>query len=101
MSGIKIKSKRKFFESLSSVIEVLSCYNYIDDTDKLAMASLAEIKKRLDVMLVTVKKEYTITLTDAQSIAIRILYTDFIQDFKSYVGNKLHTISNQVKQKYQ
>ena len=100
MHPIKIKQHRAFFTGLVAVIENLVQYEYITDADKLLMATLADLKQRIDVRLITVRKEYSITPTHAQAIALRLLYLEFFDEHKSYMGNKLFTIANQVQKNY-
>ncbi len=101
MQPIKLKQQRAFYTGLVQLIANLVEYGYVEDTDKLTIATLAELKQRIDVRLLTVKKEYNITLTHPQAIAMRLLYTGFINEFKTYLCNKLFTIANQVQKNYQ
>lgn len=98
--GVQIKFKHDFGEGLIQLIDEYLKMNYVEDDDKLVMASLAEIRHRLYIAIEKIQKEYTMTLTPAQSISIRIFYIDFINDPRSYTGNKLFQISNEVAKKY-
>lgn len=98
--GVQIKFKHDFGEGLIQLIDEYLKFGYPEDDDRLVMASLAEIRHRLYIAIEKVQKDYTMTLTPAQSIAIRIFYTDFINDPQSYTGNKLFQISNDVAKKY-
>lgn len=101
MQPIKIKQHRDFFTGLVHMISDLSEYEFYDDSQKLIFAVLIELKQRIDVRMLTVKKEYSITLTHPQAIALRLLYTEFVDEFNTYLGNKLFTIANQVQKNYQ
>lgn len=101
MKGVKIEFKYEFAEGLIQIIDELAGYGYVEDDDKLVIACLLEIKQRLQVRMLTSKKKYTITLSPAQSLALRLLQTDFVDEKPaSYMGSKLLQISNEVEQKY-
>lgn len=70
------------------------------DIEKMLLAALIEIKDRLYLKLGKQKKEYGITLTPVQAIALRVLYTKFVNDPSTYMGSKLMLISNEVDKLY-
>jgi len=100
-AGFQINAKREFYEGLVSMIDDTLSYGYVDFDDKLIMANLFELSNRIKVKLVKYQVDYTITLTPAQSIALKLFYTDFIDDTKSYMGSKLLVITNEIEAKYQ
>ncbi len=71
-----------------------------NDVEKMLLAALLEIKDRLYIKLGKQKKEYAITLTPVQAIALRVLYTKFVNDPSTYMGSKLMLISNEVDKLY-
>jgi len=98
MKGIRINEKHEFFEKL---IDELLSYSYTEDADKLLMASLQEVVLKIKMKLITFQPKYKVQFSIPQSIALGILYTEFIDEYHTYLGNKLHQISNDVKQKFQ
>jgi hypothetical protein len=100
MNNYKVKIKHGIVEGLVQLISHYLEFNYVDMDDKLLMSVLAEIKLKMQAKLLQPKKEYPFTWTPTQAIAISIWYDDYIDDFNSQVGNKLHTISSQVKKQY-
>jgi hypothetical protein len=99
--GVQIKFKREFGEGLEKLIDHLIVQMKPEtDDDRLLLASLAEIRHRLHQKLEYIGRNYTMTLTAAQSIALRILYTDYVNDHKTYMGIKLLEIANEVQQKF-
>lgn len=101
MQPIKLKYKRDFFTGLVALINELMEYQHLEDTDKLVMATLDKLKQRIEARLIIIKKEYSIALTHSEAIAMRLLYTGFVCEYKTYLGSKLHQISNQVNKTYQ
>ncbi|HMO62224.1 MAG TPA: hypothetical protein PKC39_08255 [Ferruginibacter sp.] len=88
-------------EGLHGMIQVLLAKPVQADDDKLHYAVLAEIKCLAEKRLIDVRKEYSISFTPAQAMALRILATDYITEKTSYIGNHLHAMSNQIHQLYQ
>jgi hypothetical protein len=70
------------------------------DDDKLMLAALVELKEKIYVKMKTVKKDYTLTVSPAQAIAMRVLYTNYINNPTTFMGNKLMLISNEVEKLY-
>lgn len=100
MKPYKCQMKRQFAEALMQVIDRLIADAPDEDDDRMHLALLGEIKERLYTKLGKPKMDFGITFTPAQAIALRILYTDYIQNPNSYIGNKLHTIALEVAQQY-
>jgi hypothetical protein len=98
--GIQIKIKHDMANGLIQLLDEYLKLHYVDDCDKLIMAGLAEVRHRLYIAVERVRKDYTLTLTPVQSLAIRMFYTDFINEPMSYTGNALFLISNEVHKKY-
>ena len=98
--GVKIKLKHDFAIGLMQLIDIIVAKEYATADDMLIMAGLVEIRHRLIVKVEKFNKEYSLTLTPVQSISMRLLYTDFINEPSSYMGNKLLMISNEVAKKY-
>lgn len=100
MKGVKIEFKYEFAEGLIKIIDELLGYGCIADDDKLVMAGLHEVKQRLQQRMLVFKKQYTFTLSPVQSLAMRILYTDFTHNHKGYMGTKLLQIANEVEKQF-
>lgn len=100
MKPYKVSMKRTFAEALMQVIDKLIANAPDEDDDRMHLALLGEIKDRLYTKLGKPKMDFGITFTPAQALALRILYTDYVQNPNSYLGNKLHTIAFEVAQQY-
>lgn len=87
-------------EGFISLVDEYLQMNYIDPDDCLVLAGMAEIRSRLYKKLDSVQGEYSLKLTPVQAIALHLFYTTFINEPTSYVGNKLHLISNEVAKTY-
>ena len=101
MKPYKTKLSRQMLESLHSLIELLLASQVNDDDDKMHFAVLAEIKHRLYQKLDSVQNEYHASFTPAQAFALRILALNYATDIKTYTGNRLHQIANEVHKQYQ
>ncbi len=100
MKEIKIELKYDMAEMLVQLIQQYLNYDYTEAQDKLVMAALAGFKLSLMKKLLQPKPKFKITLDATTAIALQIFYDDFIDEFTSSVGNRLHQISNQVKQTF-
>lgn len=103
MSPFKFKLKREAAEGLKEIIEKLLPKKHESDDDKLVMATLAEIASSLTDKLQpykSFKPEFTIKISPAQAIALRILSVDYVAETTTYMGNQLHRLSNEIHQHY-
>jgi hypothetical protein len=97
----KTKIRRDILEALNSVIETLIVkHPATDDDDKMLHSNLNEVAMKAKQKLLEYKTEYAFSLSPAQAFALRILYTNYILDCSTYLGNKLHQISNAVHKQY-
>ena len=71
------------------------------DYDTLLMCELAEVRRKLVSKTEFVQQQYTISFTPAQAFAMRILFKEYIRNPTTYLGNKLHTMSNEILHHYQ
>lgn len=99
--GLKITLPHAFAEGLIQMIDQYLGQRYVEDADKMIMAGLAEIRHRLYVKVERHQAEYSITLTPVQALAVRLFYTEFINNPTDYMGSKLMLISNQVDKTFQ
>lgn len=100
MNTIKIELKADMAEALVLLFGEYLNMNYTEADDKLVMAVLADLRISLMKKLLNPKPKYKITLEAAAAIALQIFYDDFIDEYTTSVGNKLHQISNQVKKTF-
>lgn len=98
---LKITMPHSFVEGLIQMVDQYLAVGYVDDIDKMIMAGLAEIRHRLYMKVERHQAEYTITLTPVQALAVRLFYTEFINNPTDYMGSKLMLIANQVDKTYQ
>ena len=98
--NIDKKFKRDFLHGLQKAISLFLSEPIDSDTDKLHSAVLAEVSQMILKRTCEIKDTYSLHLSPAQAIALRILYTDFIRESTTYVGNRLHQLSNEVHKKY-
>lgn len=102
MKNYSTKLSQSTIHGLYNAIEEIIQTPVDDDNDKLLFATLAQIMsvlyKKKEWLI---QKNTSVTFLPAQAIALRILYTDYINDATSYLGNQLHKISNEVAQIYQ
>lgn len=101
-SKYKCTMKREFVESLKVCIEQILTHpsGFQTDDDKIWASLLAEIKDRLYDKLGKWQPDYKVSFSPAQAIALRILYTDYINEPVTYLGNKLFLLSNEVAKQY-
>ena len=95
------KLTRNMLTGLYDLIEKLLLTNAATEDDKMLFCLLEEIRQSLYNKMDAVKPMYTVKLTPAQSFAIRILYSDYVMTSTTYMGNKLHSMSNEISQHYQ
>ncbi len=101
MKKITIELKHDMAEAFVQLFSQYIEANYVDADDKLVIAVLAEFRLSIMKRLLLPKPKYRFTLQPATAIALQIFYDDFIDDFSTQPGNRLHQISNLVKQQYQ
>ena len=101
MKALKIKIKDSYATGFVKMVDDLLQKQYDDVDDMLMIAGLSELRNRLIVKQLKNQTEYTITLTAVQALSIRALFTSYVQDSTTALGNYLHMISNQVEQNYQ
>lgn len=100
MKAVKITVKAQFLEGFIQLVDELLKVSYDTDDDRMVMAALVEIRARFYNRLGKCQTEYSLHLTPVQAFAVRILYTDFINDPTSYMGSKLFVIANDVEKTY-
>lgn len=96
----KTTLQRHALEGLEEVIVKALQYNAGTDDDKLLLCVLDSILKKIQLKLLLYKPTYNLKLEHEQAIALRMLYTYFVQENKSYMGAKLHLIANQIHQHF-
>lgn len=102
--GVKIKFGEAFALGFGRMIQDLAAQHDLvkEDEDRMMLALLYEVKLRMDQRLLkNDHKRMKMTLTPAQGIAMRYLYTRYINSVDTYMGNMMHMISNEVNQKLQ
>ena len=94
------KQRREFFEGLVQMISDLLGTTPLSDDDKMLIAVLAEMQLPLQKKLLVYQQAYTHSFTPAQAFALRILYVNYYNDPKTYMGNLLLGISNKIHQQF-
>jgi hypothetical protein len=97
---MKTKIKHSIVEALVQLITEYLAYQYIDMDDKLVMAALEEVRMKMLKKMLQPQTQYPFTFSAVQAIALSIWFDDYINNPTTQVGNKLHTISLQVKKQY-
>ena len=93
----KLKIHRDVADTIRRVIDdTIEKGNIQDDNDRLLFAALAEISQLLYMKLGKGIMDLKITLSPTQAIALRLFYFDYINDYTSYAGSKLFSISNKI-----
>lgn len=100
MNEVKVEFKYEFAEGLVKMIDTMVKAKVESDDEKLIIAGLYEVRTRLYKRMANNKLQYTMTLTPVQSLAMRLLFTEYITDHTSYMGIKLARIANEVQLKY-
>ena len=91
---VYVYNRRKGKRPEGEVIEVV-------ERAKTDFVGVIDIQKNFEKKLVDVKAEYIIKLSAAESFAMRIVYWDYVMTNTTYIGNKLHSMSNEINQHYQ
>lgn len=101
MKQVKIKIKDSYMQGFVQLINNLLTKKYEEDEDRLIMANLAELRYRMEVKMLRPQVHYTMTLTPAQALAVRLLYITYVNDRTTAMGNFLGQIADTVHQAYQ
>jgi hypothetical protein len=99
MENLKVVLDKESANALVTLIESFITAGAEDDNEKLMLAGLYEVWKKLKPKLVFVAAEYKIKLTQVQGLSVRIMYSKAIFE-GIHFNNVLLTISNQVHQKF-
>ncbi len=100
MKHFKTRLKFDAVDTLHKFLEYMLTQEVTTDDDKLHFAVLSEVKKVLYLKLAKVQQDYMCNFTPAQAIALRMLSTTYVTDLTTFLGNKLHQLSNQINQQY-
>ena len=104
--NVKINLRRDMAEAIVQLIDgaiTQTTVKDIDDTE-LLLATLSEVSLSLKKKLIEPKKDYNLKLSAAQSIAMHLLYKDYVSqqsDFTNHLANRMHQISQEVSKIYQ
>jgi hypothetical protein len=96
----KVKLKRQACHELKQFIENLLLVTPLADEDKMHLCLLGDLHEKLHDMLYDVKPVYTLSIKPAYALALRLLYTNYIIEHTSYLGNAMHKVSCEVHQQY-
>lgn len=94
------KFRRDMMEGLMQIIDKLLCSKIETDDDKLLLTVLSQVRHKLYVKLDSVQTAAKFSFTPAESIALRILSTDYVTGITTPVGNKLNQIASDVHKIY-
>ena len=103
MDKFKVNLTRGLVEELDRQLKYLIEQTPASVYDAFFLATLAQIAEKTNDLLgdfKTIKRSYSFSLKPAQAFAIVILQQDYITDTTSYIGNKLHQLSNEIKKQY-
>lgn len=104
MKKYKLKLNPEMMQRLANLLDFIT-HNALDtaatDADKLWVATLVELKVKLNTKMANPTTKYTVNISPAQAFALRIVQVNYIQDVTTYLGNKLHQVSMEVNQFYQ
>lgn len=100
MKKFKTKLKLDAVEALHDYLNEQLRFEVNTDDERLHFACLVEVKNILYIKLAKIQQDYQLTFTPAQAIALRILSTSYVTEITSFLGNKLHQLSNQINQQY-
>lgn len=96
---MKITIRHNMAEALVQLIDSFLQLHYEDDTDRLIMCGLHELKLRLQKKMLNYQQQYSLKLTAVQALSVRLLYTDFLTNTHgNYVGNYLRQVAEEVHQ---
>ena len=100
---LSFQMKLDFINYLCYLIDVeLNCPSaWDDDDDKIILAALCELRKKLRLKLANnYRSEYTVRLSACQAIALRLLYASYDLEGNTYFINELRKIADRVHQYY-
>jgi hypothetical protein len=105
MKKFKTKIKHTIVEGIVHYIKNSVELGWEDLDDKLIMAGINEVRLIMERKMLQPQAEYSFTFSPVQSLALSLWFTDFIEPVQKnlqnlQITNKLHTISNQIKQLY-
>lgn len=94
------KLSHPMVEGLEKIIQLVLEIPCEEDDDRLHYAALAEIKTILYKKLAVVQKEYQITFSHVQAIALQLLSAWYVKDKTTFAGNRLHQIANEIEKHF-
>ncbi len=100
MKKYKTKIKHATVEGIAHMIGEYVQMNYVDMDDQLIMAGLEEVMLIMQRKMLQPQAEYSFTFSPVQAIAISLWFSDFLDLPLTQIGNKLHTMSNEIKKLY-
>ena len=69
-------------------------------SEMVALAALAEVAQAIKKKTVEYKREYKITFSGAQAIAISFMYLEYIKGNENQFTNRMMQINNEILQRY-
>lgn len=100
MRKYKTKIKHSIVEAIVELIKEYLSYEYTDMDDQLILAGLDEVRLIMERKMLQPQSQYSFTFSPVQSISISLWFTDFLTVETTQIGNKLHTMSNEIKKLY-
>lgn len=99
MKKYKIKLKVEMLEALHQLIWQVLQNEVDDDYERLLFSNLQRAANRCYDKLKNYQKEYTVTFSANEAIALRIFYVDYTSvSFTSSIGNKLRGMADEIHQ---
>ena len=97
----KTKLKKEMAEALLQVLVTILTNEFPnDDGEGMFYSLLEEIRVKIETKLIEYKPVYNFSFSPAQGFALGELQTYYVPDFKTYLGNQLLKISNEVTQQF-
>jgi hypothetical protein len=91
---------KDFCIGIVQVVERLMIEPTDDAYVEMHIAVLLEVKMLLEVKLIIKKKAYKVTLSASQALAIKTLRQEYFEDNKTWFGNYLQTVSNDINKQF-
>lgn len=91
---------KDFCIGMVQVIDRLMVENPTDPYVKMHISALLEIKLLLVPRLVVKKKAYKVTLSATQALAIETLKVEYFEDNKTWFGNELLSVANDINKQF-